>query len=1044
MKTPERWQEVKEILYPALEMAAADRSSFLDEKCGDDKELRREIESLIAAHDDAAGRFESPAVEKIAAVVSNEGADGFIGRTLGHYEIVEKLGAGGMGEVYLARDTRLDRKVALKFLPSFFTQHPDRLRRFQQEARAASALNHPNILTIHEVGHLDSAHYIATEFVDGESLRDRMGRAPLKITEALDIATQVASALAAAHEAGIIHRDIKPENIMLRRDGIVKVVDFGLAKLTPRPASESEASTMVNTDEGIVMGTAQYMSPEQARGTKVDARTDIWSLGCVLYEMLAGRSPFEAATTGDVIVSVLEREPPPLTRFAPDVPSELDWMVRKALRKERDERYQTGKEMLADLRSLRHRIDVEAEIERTGSPDQRVTGLAAQASDPQHATETTGQAAAHPTSSAEYIVTEIKRHKAGSLLVLAIVVIGAAAAVFFYPRRGPALTEKDTILIADFVNTTGDPVFDGTLKQALAVQLGQSPFINIFPDQRVSQTLRYMERSPDERVTKEIGREICQREGLKALLAGSIASLGSNYVITLEALNGQTGDSLALEQVQAESKEQVIGKLGEAALELREKLGESLSSIQKFDAPVQQATTSSLDAFKAYVTGQGLARKGNHVDAIPHLKRAVELDPNFAMAYTALAVMHSNEPDPSGFAAEYAKKAFELRDRVTERERFRISEFYYNLVTGEFEKRLEILELSNRTYPGSPSTLNNLVLANAEIGNYEKSIELATGALRIDPNVAVVYGNLGWNYMALGRYDEARATFDQAYARNFHYHPIHFTHYLVAFAQGDEAEMQRQLEWARGKPIEFSFLEFQSWTEMFEGRARQSRETAHRAAESALAQGLKTDAARILSNLAAWHALLGDCKQSRAETAEALAAAKGADPEPRAVLGPALCGDSARTRSINDELVRRWPLSTEVTANWGPISRAAIETDRGNPAESIRILQKPNPFEMGYLAGFWPTYVRAQAHLRQGSAAEAMAEFQKIIDRRGVWPAAVHYPLAHLGVARAAALAGDPAKSRKAYTDFLALWKDADTDIPVLQEAKNEYERLGD
>ena len=592
------------------------------------------------------------------------------------------------------------------------------------------------------------------------------------------------------------------------------------------------------------------------------------------------------------------------------------------------------------------------------------------------------------------------------------------------------------------MNTTGDPVFDGTLKQALAVQLGQSPFINIFPDQRVSEALRYMERSADERVTKEIGREICQREGLKALLTGSIASVGSNFVITLEALNGQTGDSLALEQVEAGSKEQVIGKLGEAATILRGKLGETLSSIQKFDAPIQQATTSSLEAFKAYVMGQDLSRKGNHVEAIPLFKRAIELDPNFAMAYVALGVMYSNEADPSGLAAQYVTKAFELRDRVTERERYRITEFYYNFVTGEFDKRVEALELSNRTYPGSPATLNNLVLANAEIGNYEKNVELATEALRIDPNLAVVYGNLGWNYMALGRYDEAEATFEQAYARNLNYYAIHSTHYLVAFAQGDAAEMQRQLDWASGKPNEWFFLELKSWTEMFGGRSRKSRETARQAAEFAQAQGLKSVAARILSNLAAWHGLLGECRQSRVETAEALAAAKGSDPEPIAALGPALCEDSAQTKSINDELLRRWPLSSEVNAIWGPVSRAGLETKRGNPSEAIRLLQKSKPFEMGWIAGFWPTYIRAQAYLREGSANEAMAEFQKIIDRRGVWPAAVHFPLAHLGVARAAALAGDKAKSRKAYQDFFALWKDADPDLPILFEARKEYEGL--
>jgi tetratricopeptide (TPR) repeat protein len=486
----------------------------------------------------------------------------------------------------------------------------------------------------------------------------------------------------------------------------------------------------------------------------------------------------------------------------------------------------------------------------------------------------------------------------------------------------------------------------------------------------------------------------------------------------------------------------VIGKLGEAATRLRGKLGESLSSIQKFDAPIQQATTSSLDAFKAYAMGQELSRKADFPASIAQFKRAVEIDPNFAMAYAALAINSWNLADPGGMAAEYAKKAFELRDRVTERERFRISEFYYNLVTGELDKRIEVLELSNRTYPGSVGTLNNLVLANAEIGKYEENIKLGTEALRIDPNVAVIYGNLGWNYMALGRYDEAKATFEQAYARNFHWHPIHFTHYLVAFGQGDKEEMQKQLEWAKGKPIEYTLWEMKSWTEMFEGRVRQSSETAHRAAESANAQGLKNDAARILSNLAAWHALLGDCKTSRAVTTETLATEKGVDPEMRAVLGPSLCGDSAQTKSISDQLVKRWPLSTEINLNWAPVSRAALETNKGNPAEAVRLLQKANPYEMGWLAGFWPTYIRAQAYLRQGSAAEAMNEFQNIIDRRGVWPAAVHYPLAHLGFARAAALAGDSAKSRKAYEDFFTLWKDADADIPILLEARREYDKL--
>ncbi len=432
MKSSERWQELKEILYPALELAAAKRSSFLDEKCGDDNELRTEIESLIAAHSSAAERFESPAVEMIAKVVSDEQADEMVGRSIGRYDIIDKLGAGGMGEIYLALDTGLNRKVALKFLPSFFTQDRERLRRFQQEARAASALNHPNILTIHEVGHLDSAHFIATEFVEGESLRDHISRGPLKITAGLDIATQVASALATAHEAGIIHRDVKPENIMLRRDGIVKVVDFGLAKLTTRPVSESEASTVVNTDDGIVMGTVQYMSPEQARGAKVDARTDIWSLGCVLYEMVAGRSPFAELTPGDVIVCILEREPPPLTRYVGEVPRELQRMITKTLAKDRENRYQSVKDLLIDLRTLRDELEFEAKLEHSvqpvGSSDVTTRRQAAVGDTHEPTRRTTQLVAPQTTSSAEYIVGQLKLHrKRIALAVVAIVAILTAA-----------------------------------------------------------------------------------------------------------------------------------------------------------------------------------------------------------------------------------------------------------------------------------------------------------------------------------------------------------------------------------------------------------------------------------------------------------------------------------------------------------------------------------------------------------------------------------------------------------------------------------------
>src|SRR5688572_17348831 len=605
---------------------------------------------------------------------------------ISHYRVLEKLGAGGMGEVYLAEDMKLGRKVALKILGEEYTTNRDRLNRFEQEACAASALNHPNILTIYEVGHDNDRHFIATEYIDGHTLRRSLGRSAMDTHQILDVAVQVASALEEAHTAGIVHRDIKPDNIMVRRNGYVKVLDFGLAKLTEtsidRDQSDGEASTrvLVHTDAGVVMGTSHYMSPEQTRGKPVDARSDIWSLGVVMYEMVAGRTPFDGETSTDVIVAINQKEAPPLARFAPDVPAELEWIISKALRKDRDERYQTIKELLTDLRRLKQKIEFEAELERSVAPDSitrsAFTTPPAVPTVSDRVVPTGEQTGSHAPSSAEYIVTEIKRHKTGASLIALAFILAVGAAVFFYFNRAQALTEKDTILLADFVNTTGDAVFDGTLKQALAVQLGQSPFLNIYSDERVREALRFMGRSPDERITKDIAREICQRQGLKAMLTGSVSSLGSNYVITLDAINAQSGESIARQQVEANSKEQVLSALGQAASELREKLGESLSSVKKHDVPIEQATTSSLEALKAYAMGNEERARGNNQEEIRFYKRAIELDPNFAMAYARIAVFHGNR-DEMEEAQPYAQKAFDLRDRVSERERLYISEKYF-------------------------------------------------------------------------------------------------------------------------------------------------------------------------------------------------------------------------------------------------------------------------------------------------------------------------------------------------------------------------------
>jgi serine/threonine protein kinase/predicted Zn-dependent protease len=972
-------------------------------------------------------------------------------KTISHYRILQKLGAGGMGEVFLAEDLKLGRKVALKLLSEEYTSNRDRLHRFEQEACAASSLNHPNILTIYEVGAEADRHYIATEFIDGVTLRSRILDQSLEISEILDIAIQIASALDEAHSANIVHRDIKPENIMIRRNGYVKLLDFGLAKLTERTVDRStldaEASTRVyvQTDVGVVMGTSHYMSPEQTRGLPVDARTDIWSLGIVMYEMTAGKPPFMGDTSTDVLVAITQKEPQPLGRFSSDVPAELEWIITKALRKDREERYQTAKELLTDLRRLKQRLEFENELERSVSPDTlagRTTisdhGAVHTSVKPQ--TLATAESVPHQ-SSAEYIVSEIRKRKRGVGIIAGLFIVAMSVAVFFYFNRAQALTDKDTILLADFVNTTGETVFDGTLKQALAVNMGQTPFLNILPDERVRQTLRFMGRSPDERITRDVGIEICQRQGIKALLLGSITSLGSHYVLSLEAINAQTGDSLARDQIEAESKEQVLSALSTCAWRLREKLGESLSMMKQFAVPIEQATTSSLEGLKAYATGNELRAKGRIMDSSAFYKRAIELDPNFAMAHARLAVYHGNLGELEK-AAEYALRAYDLRDRVSELERYYIIEKYHNYVTGDIDKAIETLRAWAKTYPNDYIPHNNLALKYSFIGQHEDALKEQLEAVRLDPRNVTARGNIVDGFMRAGRYDEAVQALKELEALSPDSDTLHFYKYLLAFARNDAATVQQEIEWSRGKNMEGDFVTTEAFKAAVFGNLKRANELVGQSVAFFNKQGRQENASQVLTNMSTVQASLDQCKAALASAAQGLAINRGRVSLTSAASTYAICGDPNRAQSLVDELLKSYPTDTAIVSITVPAIKAQIERNKGRRTEALQLLESIRRYDLGTVAGFGNNYLRGLILLEESRPEEAAKEFQRIIDARNLDLYSQFYPLAQLGLARSLAKSGDVAKSRITYQNFFAIWKDANQDLSLYQQAQKEYEAL--
>jgi serine/threonine protein kinase/tetratricopeptide (TPR) repeat protein len=924
-----------------------------------------------------------------------QGPNGLVGHSLGHYRIIEQIGAGGMGVVYRAHDEQLERDVAVKVLPLGTLADEAARKRFRREALALAKLNHPNIATIFEFGTHNGTDYLVTEYISGQTLDEKLAAGALAEMEVVGLGIQLAQGLSAAHEHGIVHRDLKPANLRVTPDGRLKILDFGLAQLMPH-ASDGLTATLTQSQE--VAGTLPYMAPEQLRGGVADARTDIWAAGAVLYEVATAHRPFEEKVPTALAGDIIHKVPAPPRKVRSELSAKLEAVILKCLEKEPSNRYSSARELQSDLERL-----------ITG-----VTPLAA------------------------------RRGLWPVIAASAIVVVILAVGTFFYLRRSPKLTEKDTIVLADFSNRTGDAIFDETLKQALAIDLGQSPFLNIFPEDSVRETLRYMGHSPNEQVTTAIAREICERRGIKAMLTGSISSLGRNYAIALEARNCRTAESLAQQQVEVQGKEQVLRGLDKAASKLRAQLGESLGSIQKFDAPLDQATTNSLEALQAYSLAQQQRARGADEDvAIPFLKRAIELDPNFAMAYATLGTVYAQTIGPLkiDLSIEYLKKAFELRDRVSEREKLYLSAHYYQGVTHELDKTIETYELWKQTYPRDAMPYTNLSVMYASIGKYGEAAENAREAIRLRPDHIFAYEHLAEAYVGLNQLREAKAICDKAIAEKLDGSEMRWLMYKIAFMENDTAAMQRQLEWAKSKGEGTRVPFFQALAAAYWGKLQQSRELFRQVIEGERAGHDEEGASSVTMQQALIDAQFGFTRRAKDQAVVTAGAIPQSDKD-LAALTLALVGEADRAQALVNALEKRSPQDTLLNDVLAPSVRAAIEINRNNANRAIELLRPTIPYELGTDARFLPIYLRGQAYLRTRAGKEAATEFQKILDHRGVAPLSPLHALAHLQLACAWALQGDTGKSRAAYQDFLTLWKDADPDIPILKDAKAEYAKL--
>jgi serine/threonine protein kinase/tetratricopeptide (TPR) repeat protein len=997
----DRWHRVDQLLQSALDLPAVERDAYLRNACGGDPRLEEEVRSLLAAHD-RAGRFlGAPAIDlaarELAGVRTDDGSqaggDPLIGQTLSHYRIVEKLGGGGMGVVYKAEDSRLHRAVALKFVSDDLASDAGALSRFQREARTASALNHPHICTIYDIGAQDGRSFIAMEYLEGATLKDRLAAGPLKLDTVLRLGIQIADALDAAHAANIIHRDIKPANIFISSRGDAKLLDFGLAKMGAHASREADFTTAVGTIQGVVMGTIAYMAPEQARGEPVDHRADLWSVGLVLYEMAKGTRPA------------------PAVRLRVEASPELERVISKCLETDRDLRYQHAADLRTDLEHLKR-----------GS-DSALTGRE------------------QPPATA----------RARSMVVAAAsaaIVVAAMVGYIFYPRQASALTDKDTIVLAEFTNTTGDPVFDEALRQGLAVQLQQSPFLSLISEERIRRTLPLMNEPADARLTPDLAQGVCARTGSAAVLEGSIAALGSQYVLGLRAKHCSTGDILADEQAQAARKEEILSALSQIATRFRTRVGESLATIEKHSRPLAEATTPSLDALKAY---SAAVKEFAQVRRGALLQRAVELDPEFAVAHAQLGFSLGARGEGS-LGRQSLMKAYQLRHRASDVERFSIEPFYNRDVTGNLEREQRTLETWAQSYPRDPSPHTLLAgLALTSTGQHELAIAETEKAIALDPDFIPAYANRAFNQLYLNRLDEALQTITRARERNLERGELLLVSYFVAFLKGDDEELKRTATAARKNPeLVDRMPHLEALALARSGRLQDARRMSAVLVEIAQQSGRRERAGLFEAGRAVWEALYGNAAAATQSASKAIALGRDRNVDYAAAFALALSGDLRQARDLAKDLAREFPEDTFVQFMYLPTLRALFAMNAHDPAAAIQALQVASRYDLhtsgvGFIGRFgalYPIYVRGMAYLASRQPAEAAGEFQRIVDHRSIVLVDPMDAMARLQLARALALSGETAKAKSAYIDLLTLWKNADPDVPVLKEARAEYARL--